>query len=40
MEPSEFAGMKALEDKNARPKSLLAGTILDNLLVKYLLGNI
>lgn len=38
MEVSEAARLKALEDENARFKRLLADTMLDNFVLKDLLG--
>lgn len=38
MEVSEVARLKALEDENARLKRLLADTMLDNVVLKDLLG--
>jgi len=38
MEVSEAARLKALEDENAKPKRLLAATMLDNVVLKDLLG--
>ncbi len=38
MEVSEAARLKALEDENAKLKRLLADTMLDNVVLKYLLG--
>lgn len=38
MEVSEAARLKALEDKNAKLKRLLADTMLDNVVLKDLLG--
>lgn len=35
---SEAARLKALEDENAKLKRLLAGTMLDNVVLKDLLG--
>ncbi len=39
MEVSEAARLKALEDENAKLKRLLADTMLDNVVLKDLLGN-
>lgn len=38
MEVSETARLKALEDENAKLKRLLADTMLDNVVLKDLLG--
>lgn len=38
MEVSEAARLKALEDENAKLKRLLADTMLDNVVLKDLLG--
>ena len=38
MEVSESARLKALEDENAKLKRLLADTMLDNVVLKDLLG--
>ena len=38
MEVSEAARLKALEDENAKLKCLLADTMLDNVVLKDLLG--
>ena len=38
MEVSEVARLKALEDENAKLKRLLADTMLDNVVLKDLLG--
>ncbi len=38
MEVSDAAKLKALEDENARLKRLLADTMLDNVVLKDLLG--
>ena len=38
MEVSDAARLKALEDKNAKLKRLLADTMLDNVVLKDLLG--
>ena len=38
MEVSEAASLKALEDENAKLKRLLADTMLDNVVLKDLLG--
>ena len=39
MEVSEAARLKALADENAKLKRLLADTMLDNVVLKDLLGN-
>lgn len=38
MEASEAARLKALEEENAKLKRLLADTMLDNVVLKDLLG--
>ena len=38
MDVSEAARLKSLEDKNAKLKRLLADTMLDNVVLKDLLG--
>jgi putative transposase len=38
MEVSDAAKLKALEDENAKLKRLLSGTMLDNVVLKDLLG--
>ena len=39
LEASDAARLKALEDENAKLKRLLADTMLDNVVLKDLLGN-
>jgi putative transposase len=38
MDVSEAARLKSLEDENAKLKRLLADTMLDNFVLKYLLA--